>query len=81
MVIHTPTKLQALRQQAAARGVPPSVQAAAAAAVGDGASDLPQTGAKPLLGDLLATDDQEPVSREPVHHDFDTWDGDVPPGA
>ena len=81
MVVHTPSKLEVLRQTAAERraaGVPPSVQAAgAAAAAADtqavSAGALGQTVAPPLLGNLL-----DP--QEPVRHDFDLWDGNNPPG-
>ena len=84
MVVHTPSKLEVLRQTAAERraaGVPPSVQAAGAAAAADtqavsaGAlgTEAGQTVTPPLLGNLL-----DP--QEPVRHDFDLWDGNNPPG-
>ena len=73
MVVHTPTKLEALRQSAAVRRaaaaeVPPSVLAAAQDA---GVTDAP--GQDLVAGGL--------VSEDPVEHDFDLWSGDVPPGA
>ena len=85
MVVHTPTKLEALRQSAAERRaaaseseVPPSVAAAAAAAAAantaDGAVDTVAVEVRqdPSVDDLLSGG---------ITHDFDAWDGDLPPGA
>ena len=74
MVVHTPSKLETLRQTAANRraGVPPSVQQAALEAAGD--AQVPAPGATPV-GDLLH---QDTVTDADTLHDFDLWDGDDP---
>ena len=78
MVVHTPSKLDALRQSAAERrhaanagGVPPSVRTAGNAA----AAAVDTEGQEDLLGDTV-----DPADAEAVVHDFDKWDGDSPPG-
>ena len=86
MVVHTPSKLDVLRQTAAERraadaGVPPSVAAAAAAAAAtspDATSPPVQTtdAGGATAGDLLGG--LATVGAE-VHHDFDAWDGNTPP--
>ena len=87
MVVHTPSKLDALRQTAANRraGVPQSVLDAARDPVGEpqdalAAPDAPGAQAAAsnaaLLGDLLHQDDDAAIV-----HDFDTWDGNNPPGS
>ena len=85
MVVHTPSKLDVLRQEAAARRrvsieVPPSVRAAGATA---GEVDAAIAAAGPSVGDLLLP--EQPVvqpAAQPAaeQHDFDLWDGDTPPG-
>ena len=77
MVVHTPSKLDVLRQTAAERRsntqeVPPSVIAANANVNAD-AGDATQ----PLVN--LA----DPVRRadDPLANDFDVWHGDAPPGT
>ena len=78
--MHTPSKLDTLRQAAAERraagtaGVPPSVLAAAQATEASSSTSDPTVSA-PLLGDLLTP---APASQE--RHDFDIWDGVNPPG-
>ena len=77
----TPSKLDGLRQVAASRrsdtgigtgaGVPPSVLAAGLDADAGAAS------VDPLVGDLL----QPRATSDDIVHDFDLWDGDIPPGA
>ena len=81
MVVHTPSKLDTLRQAAAERraasaaDVPPSVAAAAAAAPGAVAPAPPS-----VDGDLLGglTDDHAGAEAQ-TQHDFEAWDGDIPP--
>ena len=75
MVVHTPTKLDSLRQAAAERraanyptpDVPPSVLAA-----GTGAQDP----VAPLLDAAV-----DPADGGGERHDFDAWNGDLPPGS
>ena len=86
MVVHTPTKLEVLRQTAAERraangdgAVPPSVAAAADAAarsVGDAA-----TASTPaVVGDLMGDPDADLPADHPLAQDFAAWNGNVPPG-
>ena len=79
MVVHTPSKLEVLRQTAAQRraadatgtsdapDVPPSVLAANADAV------TPVEHTEDLLAGEIGDDTE--------HHDFDVWDGENPPGV
>ena len=105
MVVHTPSKLDILRQTAAERraaedGVPPSVAAAAAAAgisVGDERNPAVASGldaaadaaavaaadADRFLGAVGGADPVVPAARaadDPLAHEFDAWNGDLPPG-
>ena len=84
MVVHTPTKLDALRQTAAERraagDVPPSVAAADATA----AAAATTAGGAVATGDPLTPADEhrEDLGQErAVEHDFDAWNGDNPPGT
>ena len=78
MVVHTPTKLEVLRQTAAERraangdgAVPPSVVAAADAAAG----------APAAVGDLMGDPaDTTPLANNSLTQDFAAWNGNVPPG-
>ena len=86
MVVHTPNKLDSLRQAAAARrahgdagNVPPSVRAAG---LDQNVTVRPAVDAAPLLGDFLdPVDPVDPVRHadHPQAHAFDLWDGDIPP--
>ena len=82
MVVHTPSKLEVLRQTAAERraaaDVPPSVAAAVAAA------STQETAPTDHSGDLLGNLQEEAAGggiEDTAVHDFDAWDGDLPPGT
>ena len=87
MVVHTPTKLDALRQTAERRAagqqgsgdVPPSVLAAAQDAAGDIEPVLEGAGVVGDAADLL--DAASLTDAAQVEHDFAAWDGVNPPGT
>ena len=109
MVVHTPSKLDILRQTAAATAagrraidgaedagdVPPSVLAAAQGATGVVDGETQATAAfdgSEVAGDVPpsvlaaaqaqgAAGGSQVAAATPVEHDFDAWNGDVPPGA
>ena len=81
MVVHTPTKLEVLRQTAAERraaadgDVPPSVAAAAAISIED---------TETVDGAVGAVDEEvggvDRPADDPLAHEFAAWNGNVPPG-
>ena len=85
MVVHTPTKLEVLRQTAAERRaasegeVPPSVAAAAAAAAADAGAPTTEDQAA-LQADLL-DDRMDRPADDPLSLEFAAWNGVAPPGS
>ena len=83
MVVHTPSKLDVLRQTAAERraasddAVPPAVAAAAAAALETGT--VAGTASLGTGGDAAAGGFELPAD-DPLSHEFAAWNGITPPG-
>ena len=81
MVVHTPTKLEVLRQTAAERraaadgDVPPSVAAAAAVSIEDTETVDAAVGA---VDEEVGGVDRP--ADDPLAHEFAAWNGNVPPG-